>query len=188
MSPRRLIELTASERRRAVTVAIARFLATFAGVIAVYYLLPLSQGVVGVDDVIQLLISMVIFVGIVLWQLVSILRADLPALRALEAVGFVIPFFLCSYAATYVLLSQASGGNFNEPLTRSAALYLAIVIFGTVGFGDLVPTTDLARLVVSSQILGSLIFIAVVVRLFVAASRFTLRRDSHSEDQPGRLD
>ena len=139
MSPRRLVELTTSERRRVVSGAIARFVATFAGVIAIYYLLPLSQGVAGPDDVIRILVAAAVFVAIVFWQVRQIMRADLPALRALEAVGFVIPLFLCSYAAIYVLLSLGSPDNFSEPLTRSAALYFAIVVFGTVGFGDIFP-------------------------------------------------
>ena len=182
MSPRRLAELTASERRRALTGAVVRFLATFFGVIAIYYLLPLSQDVVGAAEVIRLLLAALVFVGIVVWQVWQILRADLPALRAVQAVAFVIPVFLCSYAVAYLLLSQASAGNFSEPLSRSAALYFAIVVFGTVGFGDIFPTTDLARIVVSSQILGSLIFIAAVVRVFVAATKFSLEHESRSED------
>ena len=47
---------------------------------------------------IRLLLAALVFVGIVVWQVWQILRADLPALRAVQAVAFVIPVFLCSYA------------------------------------------------------------------------------------------
>lgn len=185
MSPRRLAELTASERRRALAGAAARFLATFAAVIAIYYLLPLSAGVVGANEVIRLLLAAVVFVGVVVWQVRQILRSDRPALRAVEAVAFVVPFFLCSYATVYVVLSQGNVENFSEPLSRTSALYFAIVVFGTVGFGDIFPTADLTRIIVSSQILGSLIFIALVVRVFAAATKFNLRRESRSEEAEG---
>ena len=71
------------------------------------------------------------------WQVRQILRADFPALRAVEGVAVVVPFFLCVFAAIYVLMSEANSANFTEPLTRTGALYLSIVVFGTVGFGDI---------------------------------------------------
>ena len=182
MNAGRLVELPAAERRRALVGAAVRFGVTFIGVIAVYYLLPLSQGVVGPQDVIELGIAAVLFVALVWWQVRQILRSDLPVLRALEGVAVVIPFFFCTYAAAYVILSQADPGNFSETLTPTDALYFSIVIFGTVGFGDIVPVTDLARLVVSSQVLLNLIFIALVLRGFVAVSKITLRREIRPND------
>ena len=155
---------------------------SFLGVFAVYYLLPLTRGVVGTQEVIQLGVAAVLFVAIVVWQLRQILHSDLPALRALEGVAVVIPFFLCTYAAAYVILSRAEPGSFSETLAPTDALYFAIVIFGTVGFGDIAPITDLARLVVSSQVLSDLIFIAVVLKLFLGATKITLRREIRRKD------
>jgi hypothetical protein len=44
-----------------------------------------------------------------------------------------------------------------------------VVAFGAVGFGDIVPTTDGARLVVMVQIILDLIFIGLVARLLFGA-------------------
>ena len=78
--------------------AIVRFVATFTAVIAVYYLLPLSARKRR-DPASERLLGFAltfVFVGVVLWwQLRQILRADFPALRAVEGVAVVMPFFLC---------------------------------------------------------------------------------------------
>jgi hypothetical protein len=44
-----------------------------------------------------------------------------------------------------------------------------VVAFATVGFGDIVPKTDTARLVVMLQIILDLIFIGLVARILVEA-------------------
>ena len=62
-------------------------------------------------------------------------------------------------------------------LDHTEALYFTVTIFSTVGFGDIVPKVDVARLVVMVQMIADLAFIAIVVRLiFGAASRATSRR------------
>ena len=42
-------------------------------------------------------------------------------------------------------------------------------MFSTVGFGDITPKTDVARLVVTVQMLADLAVIAVVIRLIFGA-------------------
>jgi hypothetical protein len=44
-------------------------------------------------------------------------------------------------------------------------------VFSTVGFGDITPRTDPARLVVSTQMLLDLAIIGVVVRMIFTAAR-----------------
>lgn len=43
------------------------------------------------------------------------------------------------------VLSNASAVTFSEQLDHTRALYLAITVFSTVGFGDITSKTDLAR-------------------------------------------
>ena len=50
------------------------------------------------------------------------------------------------------------------------ALYFTVTIFSTVGFGDITPKTDLARLVTTVQMLADLAVIAVVVRLILGTA------------------
>ena len=66
---------------------------------------------------------------------------------------------------------QASATNFSEPLNHTGALYLTITIFSTVGFGDITPEADLARIAVSIQMLLDLVVIGAVVRLLTSAAK-----------------
>ena len=64
------------------------------------------------------------------------------------------------------------------PGTRehTRALYFAVTIFSTVGFGDITPKTDLARIIVSIQMLLDLVIIGAVVRLLLTAAQAGLAR------------
>jgi voltage-gated potassium channel len=55
-------------------------------------------------------------------------------------------------------------------LTRSSALYFTVTVFSTVGFGDITAKTDVARLVVTVQMLADLAVVAVVIRLILGAA------------------
>lgn len=176
MAPRRLAHLTVVERRRALAKSLARFLAIFLGVTAAYYLLPFANASSDLQAVASLLTGAVLFIVVMTWEVRRILRADLPELRSLEAIAIAVPFFLTIYAAAYVTLSEFSPGSFSQPLNRTGGLYYSIVTFGTVGYGDIAPVTDLARIIVSTQILGDLVFIALVLRIVSGAARVTLER------------
>ncbi|MET0693402.1 MAG: potassium channel family protein [Propionibacteriaceae bacterium] len=177
----RLTEVSPAERRRALTRALISMVVTFFAVIALYYVVPLSTRELGVRSLVRLGVGLALFVGILVWLVRGILRSDLPELRAAQAVVVAVPVFLTGYAVLYYVLSR-EGGGFTEPLTRTSALYFAVVVFGSVGFGDITPTSDLNRIVVMSQVLAGLAFIAVAIRIFFAASRLRLNRDRPASD------
>ena len=57
-------------------------------------------------------------------------------------------------------------------------LGVALAIFSTVGFGDITPHTDLARLAINLQMLADLAVAATVIRLILgAASPSTAEQD-----------
>jgi voltage-gated potassium channel len=87
----------------------------------------------------------------------------------------VIPLFLLTFAGLYLSLSAASTGRFSEPLNHTGALYLAITFFSTVGFGDITPQDDLARIATSVQMLLDLVVIGAVVRLLTTAAKSASR-------------
>ncbi len=82
-----------------------------------------------------------------------------------------IPLFLVVFAVLYLSLSQASTTHFSEPLDHTGALYMVITVFSTVGFGDITPEGDLARISVSIQMLLDLVVIGAVVRLLTTAAK-----------------
>ena len=119
----------------------------------------------------RLVVGIAILAAVLTWQLRRVVQADLPGLRAIRALGLIIPLFLATFAGLYLSLSQAATTNFSEPLNHTGALYLAITVFSTVGFGDITPESDLARAVTSIQMLLDLIVIGAVVRLLATAAK-----------------
>jgi hypothetical protein len=185
MTPRRLSELEKGERRRAWIRTGAVLALVWAGLIAVYYLVP--AGVVpahhrDADAFLRLGIGTALFAAILAWQARRILGAELPELRAVEALGVVIPLFLVLFAAFYLSMSNASVRMFSQQLDHTRAIYFTITVFSTVGFGDITPQTDLARIVVSIQMLLDLVIIGAVVRMLLNAAQAGLARARDSSD------
>lgn len=79
-----------------------------------------------------------------------------PALRAVEALGLLVPLFLLLFASTYFLIDRASTANFTQTLTRTDALYFMVTVFTTVGFGDISAKSETARVLVMLQMLADL--------------------------------
>jgi voltage-gated potassium channel len=91
-----------------------------------------------------------------------------------EGLAVIFPLFLLVFAALYLSLSQMTATSFSQELDHTRALYFAITVFATVGFGDITPTTNTARIVVSIQMLLDLVLIGLVVRLFINAAKSRL--------------
>jgi len=187
VTPRRLSELDKGERRRAWLRTAVVLVVAWAVLIAVYYLVP--AGVVpgrhrsGAGTFVHLGIAVTLFAAILAGEARRIMTAELPELRAVEALGVVIPLFLVMFASSYLSLSNSSAVTFTEQLDHTRALYFTITVFSTVGFGDITPKTDLARIIVSIQMLLDLVIIGAVVRLLFNAAQAGLARARGSADQ-----
>jgi hypothetical protein len=109
--------------------------------------------------------------AVLVWQIRRISTAELPELRAVEALGIIIAVFLVGFSIIYLSMSHSSVRTFTQSLDHTRALYFTISVFSTVGFGDITPRTDTARLIVAAQMLIDLAIIGVVVRLIFNAAR-----------------
>jgi voltage-gated potassium channel len=163
--------------------ALVTMIVTFFAIIGMYYLLPLSARNLGAGSILLLILAAIAFGAVLAWQVREIFRAEMPGLRAVQAIVVAAPLFITGYAALYVILSESVGG-FTEQLTRTSALYFTVVVFSSVGFGDITPKSDVSRLVVTSQMLADLVFVAVVVRLFFGAYKMSLQRRRSDPDDP----
>jgi voltage-gated potassium channel len=111
-------------------------------------------------------------------EIQAITRSPRPAIRAVEALAASIPLLLVTFAASYYALSDSDRGAFTEPLSKGSSLYLAVTIFSTVGFGDITPATDAARLAVSIQMLVDLLVLGVGIRVVVGAVQIGRERQA----------
>ena len=153
---------------RRIVRSVLRAAGSTAALVVIYYLLPLDRSSTAVA-VTLLIIGLVALMGLVTYQVRSIIRSSFPLLRGVEALATSIPFFLLQFAATYVVLATISAGNFSQPLSRTDAIYFTVTVFATVGFGDITAKTELARLVVTGQMLADLIVLGLGVRILLSA-------------------
>jgi hypothetical protein len=157
--------------------AVIRSCVSAVALVMVYFALPMEAILEG-SVVARLVLSVLCLIVILSWQIYAIVRSPRPTLRAIEAVAVTVPLFILMVASTYVLTSQADKQSFSEDLSKLDALYFAMTVFSTVGFGDISPRSDLARTVVTAQIVIDLLLLGVGVRLLVEAVNAGKRRGS----------
>jgi voltage-gated potassium channel len=165
--------------RRALAAALGRTLLTVVSVLVLYVVLPLD-GQFGVRTLLALVAGLLAVGLLVVWQTWAVLRSRHPALRAVEALAVTIPLFLVLFAAADVVLAGSDPDAFTEPLSRIDGLYFVVTVFATVGFGDISPVSEAARVLTTVQMVGNLVFIGLVLRGFLAAVD---RRRRHPEQQ-----
>lgn len=147
---------------------LARSLATVVLLVVAYYNAPLDQPL---DLATALLFGAALLAlgVVVVAEVRGILRSTRPRLRAVRALLVGVPMFLVVFAAIYVVVGTAQEGAFTEPLSRTDALYFAVTVFSTVGFGDIAGRSELARILVTTQMVIGLLIVGVIARLVVTA-------------------
>jgi voltage-gated potassium channel len=181
--PTRLLELSPKQRWRAIGLAGARCLVSVTIIGGLYAVLPFRSHFSGAAAVIRLVVGIALFLAVMYGQVKRIARSRIPELDAVQSLVISVAVFLCTYASCYLTLSRLHPDSFSQHLDRTGSLYFTTTTFGTVGYGDIVAQSHLARLLVTSQILLDLAFIAAMLRLVFAVSRRAL---AHPQPQPKR--
>jgi voltage-gated potassium channel len=165
-----LARLDRRTRRHLIAGCALRITLTTGSLLAVYYWIPLD-GLVSNATLLYFVVGAALFVGALVWQVRSILVADYPGLRAIETAVLALSLLIGVFAIVYASMAHVDLGNFSEPLSRTGSLYFTITVLATVGFGDITPKTDVARLVVSFQMLLDLTILGVLAKLIFSAAR-----------------
>ena len=184
MTDQRHLGLPEAKRRRLIIRAVLRGVATTTVLVVLYYLLPLDRPW-DTDTAVRLLIGLLVFAGLMVWQVRAIIGARYPGLRAAEALGVIIPLYLLLFASTYFVMERASAANFTEPLTRTDALYFSVTVFTTVGFGDIAAKSETARIALIVQMLADLALLGAGARVLLGAVRRGQQRRTGSSDGDG---
>ena len=162
-------DLTRAQRQRGITLGLLRALGISAVLIALYYLAPLDQ-LTEVPLLVSMIIGLLVLAAMTAYHVWAVLRAAHPGVRGVEALATTVLLFLLLFAATYFLMSHTSTSNFNvHALTRTDSIYFTVTVFATVGFGDISPASQVARLVVTAQMIFNLLVLGLGVRLIVGA-------------------
>jgi len=172
-------ELPRALPRSLVVRSLLRSASAAALLVLAYYLLPLDYsngtalawlagGLVGVAAVLA-------------WQVRAIMAAPYPRLQAIGALAVGLPLLLVVFAATYVLLDGSDPRSFTQRLDRTDALYFAVTVLSTVGFGDIAPVTTEARVATLAQMLLNLAAFGVAAKVVLGAVNVGLRRRAAEE-------
>jgi voltage-gated potassium channel len=171
------VELTARQRRRTLIVTLIRAFLGATVLFVLYYRLPLDRTFDG-KTVLALFIGLIVVAAAVAFQVRSIMQAQYPRLRAIGALAITLPLFILIFAATYYLIAQQSSSSFNEPLTRTDSLYFTMTVFSTVGFGDIVPVSQVGRVVAMIQMVGDLALFGIIGKVVLGAVSVGLQRSA----------
>jgi voltage-gated potassium channel len=151
-----------------VLATLLRALLSTAALVVIYYLLPLDKTSIA-QALIMLAIGLAALVGLVAYQVRSIIKATYPALRAVGALATSVPLFLLLFAGTYFVMDGISANNFSESMSRTDALYFTVTVFATVGFGDITATSQPARALVTGQMIAGIVIVGLGARIIVDA-------------------
>lgn len=168
---------------RVALLSVARVVVVYAVLLTVYVQAPWER----IDDIpagIWLTAWLLAVVAAVGWQLRSVLQSTHPWSRAGEAAALSVALLLIPFATAYALMSKDDPGSFTQPMTRVDALYFTVTVFATVGFGDLAPVAEPARIVVTVQMLVDLVLIGVIVKVLAGAAQ--QRRRALTDVREGR--
>ena len=160
---------------------LVRVLASMTLLFAAYFLIP-TKSAGGGSDVPWLILELFVFGVVVGIQVPAIVNAKYPILRAVETLAILISVYLLIFARIYLSNSLHNPSAFSTPLDNVTALYFTVTVFATVGFGDIIATTNSMRLLVTLQMILNLVLLGLVIRLVTSAARRGVARRGGSLD------
>jgi CDP-diglyceride synthetase len=153
-------------------------------IVAAYYAAPLDRPL---DRGTGLLLgaALLLFGVLVAVQVRGILRSQRPRLRAIQALIVGVPLLIVVFAAAYCTVDAQQPGAFSEALSRTDGLYFTVTVFATVGFGDISAVTQLARVLVTIQMLVGLLTVGVIAKVVFGAVQVAETRRAQRHTSSG---
>jgi hypothetical protein len=150
---------------------------TATALVTLYYVIPFN-GEFSHAAYVLLPVGLIAF-GVLTWyQLRAIVHSPTPWMRVVQLLATAVPFFVIVLASTYYSMSRQTPAAFTEHLGRTDSLYFTMTVLSTVGFGDIAPVSQAARIVVMVQMVGDLIILGAGVHVLTGAvSRGMQRRN-----------
>ncbi|MFN8017458.1 MAG: ion channel [Acidimicrobiales bacterium] len=102
-------------------------------------------------------------------RLTRIRTSDFPVREALQAVSMIASLVIVAFAISYYSIADGTNG-FPGIHTKLDAIYFTTVTTATVGYGDITPTSQTARAVVTGHILLNITLIGASFRLLSRAA------------------
>lgn len=153
-------------------------------ILVLYFVVPVDAERAPIGVLLGVALGAAALVGVV-----AVVVAEARGARRLVGRHFIIALeiSLVVFAFAYYVIATNDAGQFGGLSTRVDALYFATATAATVGYGDVHPTGQPARVLVTAHMIFNLVFIAGVVNLVrdrMSERRAALHRTSmpHSTD------
>jgi len=169
-------DLTQSQRRNLAIRLVLRSLVVAILLFVGFYTLPMDRPERA--GVIVLIVGFAVLALVLTWQVRAIIGSPYPRLRAFETLTIGIPLLLIVFASAYYLIQNADPNSFTQPLSKTDSLYFTITVFSTVGFGDITAKTEVARILVSIQMMFDLAVFGLVAKLIFGAVEVALKKNT----------
>lgn len=163
--------------------SLLRSLVISTAIVTAYFALPLTSSWTP-EHLVSLVLALGAVAALMTWQVRAILASPYPGLRAVGALSVSLPLFLVIFSATYYLMARSDPAGFSEPLTKLDAAYFTVTAFATVGFGDIVPVSQVARAVTMAQMVGDLVLVGLIAKVVVGAVQEGRARRRARGDRP----
>ena len=157
-------DLDRPARWRSIGWSAARIVTIAVGLLGLYFWLPFDRASATQTGLV-VAIALVIVVAVNAYQLYAVATAEFPTLRAIEALSVSAMVLLAAFAATYLSMSGRDTAVFTEPLDHVDSLYVTLTTLTTIGFGDISPVSNSARIVVMVQMVVNVVVLGVFVKL-----------------------
>ncbi len=149
--------------RRLLAAAILRVLGVIAGTLVVYLLIPVEGEGARATAIIACL-GIATILAVFARQISRVSRSRRPVLAAVEALVLVFGLFLCLFALLYVSISVADPQAFTQSVDKVAGIYFTTTVLTTVGFGDISPISNTARVMVTLQMVLGMVLIGTAFK------------------------
>jgi hypothetical protein len=171
-----------TRRGRAIAMTLLQSVAAAGLLLLAYYRAPLDRPLTAATGWLFVL-SLGLFAVVLVVGLRGILRSDHPRLRAIGLLSLALPLLLVVFAATYCTIAGQQPDAFTEQLDRTDGIYFTVTVFATVGFGDITPVSELARVLVTVQMLVGLVAVGLIAKLLFGAVQVAVARRAGTPDR-----
>jgi hypothetical protein len=139
-------------------------------IILAYAMLPLDgeNRWVGVTIGVLVILSVI---PVVTRRIRRVLRADRPLSEAIGAIIVTATVAVIGSSGVYFAMARADPGQFDGLGTKVDGVYFAVTVMTTTGFGDIVATSQVARLVTTLHIVFTVALLGAAFRLIAWATK-----------------
>ena len=172
-------------RRKLMARAVLRSTLTLTVLTAAYFELPFTL-ISQASYLTAFLLGAVVVITVLGVEVRTILRSPYPRLRAVEALLTSGPLFIVLFAALHFVIAQVNPSSYTQPMTRLDALYFTVTTFATVGYGDLAPVSQTARLAALVQMVCGLFLVGVIAKILLGITQESRGRLTPAPEAPSR--